>query len=74
VEIAARAGTHDNWKPGKSCRSYFSILRSGVREFAFSSISLAGSLLVAHPSLLDPNFRRAVILFPAMIRRRVHSD
>jgi putative transcriptional regulator len=32
-----------------------------VREFASSSISLAGSLLIAHPGLLDPNFRRAVL-------------
>jgi putative transcriptional regulator len=32
-----------------------------VREFGPSSISLAGSLLVAHPGLLDPNFRRSVI-------------
>src|SRR3954466_3228786 len=37
-------------------------LTSGVREFGSSSISLAGSLLVAHPSLLDPNFRKAVLL------------
>src|SRR5437762_10636481 len=27
--------------------------------------SLAGSLLVAHPSLLDPNFRRAVLFISA---------
>ena len=26
-----------------------------------SSVSLAGSLLVAHPSMLDPNFRRTVL-------------
>jgi len=32
-----------------------------VREFASSSISLAGSLLIAHPGLLDPNFRRSVL-------------
>jgi len=32
-----------------------------VREFASSSISLAGSLLIAHPGLLDPNFHRAVL-------------
>jgi putative transcriptional regulator len=32
-----------------------------VREFASSSISLAGSLLIAHPSLLDPNFRKSVL-------------
>jgi putative transcriptional regulator len=32
-----------------------------VREFGSSSLSLAGSLLIAHPSLLDPNFKRAVL-------------
>ncbi len=32
-----------------------------MREFTHSSSSLAGSLLIAHPSLLDPNFRRSVI-------------
>jgi putative transcriptional regulator len=32
-----------------------------VRESGSSSLSLAGSLLVAHPGLLDPNFRRSVI-------------
>ena len=37
-------------------------LTSGVREFGSSSISLAGSLLVAHPCLLDPNFRKTVLL------------
>lgn len=34
---------------------------AAVREFASSSISLAGSLLIAHPGLLDPNFRKAVL-------------
>jgi putative transcriptional regulator len=32
-----------------------------VREFEPSSLSLAGSLLIAHPALLDPNFRRTVL-------------
>lgn len=32
-----------------------------MREFGSSSLSLAGSLLIAHPSLLDPNFRRSVL-------------
>ncbi len=36
-----------------------------MREFASSSISLAGSLLIAHPSLLDPNFRKTVLLISA---------
>ena len=32
-----------------------------MRDFGSSSISLAGSLLIAHPNLLDPNFRRSVL-------------
>ena len=32
-----------------------------MREFSSSSTALAGSLLIAHPSLLDPNFRRSVL-------------
>jgi len=36
-----------------------------VREFNQSSLGLAGSLLIAHPNLLDPNFRRAVPLITA---------
>ena len=32
-----------------------------MREFSSSSLSLSGSLLVSHPGLLDPNFRRSVI-------------
>jgi putative transcriptional regulator len=32
-----------------------------VRDFGSSSLSLAGSLLIAHPGLLDPNFRRTVL-------------
>ena len=32
-----------------------------MREFGSSSLSLAGSLLIAHPTLLDPNFRRSVL-------------
>lgn len=32
-----------------------------VREFEPSPLSLAGSLLIAHPALLDPNFRRTVL-------------
>lgn len=33
-----------------------------VRESASTSLQLAGSILIAHPSLLDPNFRKSVIL------------
>ncbi len=32
-----------------------------MREFGSSSLSLAGSLLIAHPTLLDPNFRKSVL-------------
>jgi putative transcriptional regulator len=36
-----------------------------VRDFEPSSLSLAGSLLIAHPGLLDPNFRRTVLFLTA---------
>ncbi len=36
-----------------------------MREFGSSSLSLAGSLLIAHPTLLDPNFRKSVLLLSA---------
>ncbi len=32
-----------------------------MREFGQSSLGLGGSLLIAHPNLLDPNFRRTVL-------------
>ena len=32
-----------------------------MREFQQSSLGLEGSLLIAHPNLLDPNFRRTVL-------------
>lgn len=32
-----------------------------MREFGSSSLSLAGSLLIAHPTLLDSNFRKSVL-------------
>ena len=32
-----------------------------MREFSSSSISLTGSLLIAHPSLRDPNFCKTVL-------------
>ena len=35
-----------------------------MRESVTITNSLAGSLLIAHPSLLDPNFRHAVIHLP----------
>ncbi|HAV12294.1 MAG TPA: YqgE/AlgH family protein [Opitutae bacterium] len=37
-------------------------------QFAEATLPFAGSLLVAHPSLQDPNFRRSVVLLTA------HSD
>lgn len=36
-----------------------------MHEFGSSSLSLGGSLLIAHPSLLDPNFRRSVLFLSA---------
>lgn len=36
-----------------------------MREFASSSISFAGHLLIAHPTLLDPNFRKSVLFISA---------
>src|SRR5262249_55225850 len=41
---------------------------SGVREYSQPSPEipgLAGSVLIAHPSLLDPNFRRSVVYITA---------
>ena len=32
-----------------------------VREFGTPSVGLCGSVLIAHPSLLDPNFRKSVL-------------
>ena len=32
-----------------------------MREFQSSSLGLEGALLIAHPNLLDPNFRRTVL-------------
>jgi len=32
-----------------------------VREYQQSSLGLEGALLIAHPNLVDPNFRRTVI-------------
>lgn len=37
-------------------------------QFTEATLPFAGSLLLAHPSLLDPNFRRSVVLLTA------HSD
>ena len=36
-----------------------------MREFGSTSLSLAGSVLIAHPSLLDPNFRKSVLILTA---------
>jgi putative transcriptional regulator len=35
-----------------------------MREFP-SSLGLSGSLLIAHPNLMDPNFRRGVLIISA---------
>jgi putative transcriptional regulator len=35
-----------------------------MRDFP-SSLGLAGSLLIAHPNLMDPNFRRSVLIISA---------
>jgi putative transcriptional regulator len=35
-----------------------------MREFP-SSLGLSGSLLIAHPNLIDPNFRRSVLIISA---------
>lgn len=32
-----------------------------MREFGKASLGLTGALLIAHPNLLDPNFRRTVL-------------
>lgn len=36
-----------------------------MREFGPTSLGLSGSLLIAHPNLLDPNFRRTVLYIGA---------
>lgn len=36
-----------------------------MREFGSQPSGLTGSLLIAHPSLLDPNFRRSVLFISA---------
>ena len=36
-----------------------------MREFGSASLGLGGSLLIAHPNLLDPNFRRTVLFLAA---------
>ncbi len=33
-----------------------------MRDYQSSSLGLAGSLLIAHPNLLDPNFRRSIVV------------
>lgn len=36
-----------------------------MREFGHPSLGLGGSLLIAHPNLLDPNFRRTILYLSA---------
>jgi len=48
----------------KALRNQRLFITYDVREFP-SSLGLAGSLLIAHPNLLDPNFRRSVLILSA---------
>ncbi len=41
------------------------IKENAVRKFQPSSLGLSGSLLIAHPNLLDPNFRRTILFMVA---------
>ena len=36
-----------------------------MRDHGPSSLGLAGSILIAHPSLLDPNFKRGIVFISA---------
>ena len=47
-----------------ACACCRHIYVQSVREFGSKSLGLAGSLLIAHPNLLDPNFRRTILLLP----------
>ena len=42
----------------------FSAYHCAVRDPDHTTATLAGSLLIAHPGLLDPNFHRSVIILP----------
>lgn len=44
-----------------ACETCATRYDSSVREYEPSSLSLAGSLLIAHPALLDPNFKKTVL-------------
>lgn len=35
-----------------------------MRDYGKSSLGISGSLLIAHPNLLDPNFKRTVLFIP----------
>src|SRR6185436_18453259 len=50
---------HPNLALAESGYAYFTFLMRNLRDGM--PLSLAGSLLVAHPNMLDPNFRRAVL-------------
>jgi len=59
-----RAGTGTARR--RSCGPAHALLHKIVRELPQEKgESYAGSLLVAHPSMLDPNFRRAVLFISA---------
>ena len=51
----------DTFAKRETCEFARRFYRHGVREFGSSSLSLAGSLLIAHPTLLDPNFCKTVL-------------
>ena len=56
-------GRQDDWGAGERLLSAVGTATTvrAVREFGSPSLSLAGSLLIAHPGLLDPNFRKSVL-------------
>ena len=53
---------HPNSRSGTACGNASDpYLFMSMREFP-SSLGLSGSMLIAHPNLLDPNFRRSVLI------------
>lgn len=65
MEAAAGPGVrrHRAGRPASRHRP-FSEYRTDVREPESTSPSLAGSLLISHPGLVEPNFRRTVLILP----------
>lgn len=52
------------FRPANPCAASFAHYRGSVRDFP-NSLGLAGSLLIAHPNLHDPNFRKTVLFISA---------